>query len=275
MLRSGIPKLDDYQECVSGPDFRRMEEFSEDFLKRNQAALQPYSKKWVGDPLHSWSRQWEYPFVFEHLQDDDPNRAGAEARVLDAGSGFTFFPFYVATQTGFHISCVDTDGSLSEIFQSADAPGKSKVEFTSADISDLPFEDSSFQAIYCISVLEHTRDFLEIIQEFRRVLTADGYLIVTFDVSIDGDRDIPPSRADSLLRELESVFPHSDLEENSFENAVRQPGILTTSKMAQLDRTLLPWRHPLVSTLSSLRKGRLPRRWWSFPDLTCYCAVFR
>jgi hypothetical protein len=48
--------------------------------------------KWVKDPFLQWSRSWEYVFVLQRVRVWCMTHPET-ARVADAGSGFTFFPF--------------------------------------------------------------------------------------------------------------------------------------------------------------------------------------
>ena len=52
------------------------------------------------------------------------------------------------------------------------------------DITDIDFEDDSFDFIICHHVLEHVSDAERAIREVSRVLTKSGYAIIT--VPIDG-----------------------------------------------------------------------------------------
>ena len=73
-----------------------MEAFSNRFTSIKRGYSAGYKYRWVIDPLYHWSRQWEYPFVYEKIKSlasKNPDLA-----ILDAGSGFTFFPFYLASQ---------------------------------------------------------------------------------------------------------------------------------------------------------------------------------
>ncbi len=49
----------------------------------------------------------------------------------------------------------------------------------SAKISSLPFKDKTFSGILCTEVLEHILDINKSLQELKRVLKPDGYLIIT------------------------------------------------------------------------------------------------
>tara|TARA_Y100000031_G_scaffold153650_1_gene199400 strand:+ start:1001 stop:1471 length:471 start_codon:yes stop_codon:yes gene_type:complete len=54
-----------------------------------------------------------------------------------------------------------------------------KVNFKSASILDLPFEDDKFDSVICSEVLEHIEDDQKAIQELYRVLKREGLLILT------------------------------------------------------------------------------------------------
>lgn len=45
------------------------------------------------------------------------------------------------------------------------------------DLHDIPFEDNSFDVVFCNHVLEHVRDDVRCMQEIRRVLKPDGFAL--------------------------------------------------------------------------------------------------
>src|SRR5207249_243477 len=67
VMPPGIPRIADYERTRSCEPFLGMERFSEAFLRGNGSRLASYRRRWVADPLHQWSRQWEYPYAFESL----------------------------------------------------------------------------------------------------------------------------------------------------------------------------------------------------------------
>lgn len=204
-LDSGIPTAEGYTACVASPLFKSLERYSDAFLKRNRAHLLWYSIRWSEDPLNHSTRRWEYPYARERLARKD-NR-----RVLDAGSGITFFPYYLMESSpGLAVTCCDRDGYIGEVYTRINRNQAHKVEFERCDLSTLPFPDQSFDSVYCISVLEHTGEREAIVQEFRRVLKPGGQLIVTFDISLDGSKDIPVSDAQALLQLLSSNLRQID-----------------------------------------------------------------
>ena len=185
-IDQGIPTIDSYRELLKSNLFRSMETFSSQFLKKNKIALQEYRRKWVADPLHQWSRQYEYPFVYFHVRDYINNQQKSHLKTLDAGSGVTFFPYYLCSNSPkIKVYCCDYDLTHGQIFDNINKNLNLPNNFFPADIRRLPFGTSTFDIVYCISVLEHTDDYDIIIQEFKRILKPNGLFIVTFDISID------------------------------------------------------------------------------------------
>lgn len=54
------------------------------------------------------------------------------------------------------------------------------VEFISSDITQkLPFDDGSINLIYCSEVIEHLADPQSFLEEIKRILQSEGYLLLT------------------------------------------------------------------------------------------------
>lgn len=267
----GFPSVEAYRNLFENQNFARLEEFSNQFLKINNATLKNYKKKWVKDPLHQWSRQWEYPFTLEHLLPILKSQR-PEIHILDAGSGITFFPFYLKSISpeSVAIHCSDYDESLSDTFKSINASEPHKVVFEHADIHKLPYPDNFFDAIYCISVLEHTRNYQEILMEFKRCLKSEGRLILTFDISIDGTADISIEKAEELMEEISSHFKMQG-GSKSIRKQLQIANPFTTFEAKKIDPNLLPWKTSLISRLKDSFKGETGGQ---APLLTFYCQTF-
>jgi ubiquinone/menaquinone biosynthesis C-methylase UbiE len=276
---SGIPLISDYDRLLGSRLFREMEKFSDTFLATNSNILEAYGRRWTSDPLHQWSRQWEYPYCYSkitgHLEALGNSGGNAGAKILDAGSGATFFPHYIsANAPGSTVVCLDQDRTLPGIYAKINAASDSRVRFELGDLHKLPFADGEFDIIYCISVLEHTDDYQKIIDEFRRVLKKGGILIVTFDISIDGNADIPPDGARNLIQAIRSKFePQGTLDDETLLKRVYRDNILSTQHISKVNKALLPWAFPRLVALKALARFRIPRS--LLLNLTVGCCVFR
>ncbi len=99
------------------------------------------------------------------------------SRILDAGAGECRFKEYCS-----HLQYVSQDfgqytgtGNVGLQMGSWD---NSKLDIVS-DITAIPVEDASFDAVMCIEVLEHVPDPVAAIRELNRVLRPGGFLIIT------------------------------------------------------------------------------------------------
>ncbi len=273
-IDSGIPTIDAYNTLLKGELFSEMEAFSNKFLESNRPFLDEYSQKWVADPLHQWSRQWEYPYVFTRISEYAGRHQDREIEIMDAGSGVSFFPYFLSANLhNVHIQCCDRDSSLKDIYSNINHNIAIPVDFSVEDIGRVSFRSGAFDIIYCISVLEHTDNFEQIIREFKRLLKHLGMLIVTFDISIDGDSDIPPLKAEELLQALRKHFSvEDDIPSTSLKEMAKSKDILTTRYIKGIDRNLLPWKYPVLSALRPLLKFQIPKG--LLKNLTIYCGVF-
>ena len=266
-LRDGIPLQDEYRNLSQSAAFKDMEEFSEAFLERNRGVLGGYIAKWGAEnPFRSWSRQWEYPYVFGKVA--EVVRARPRARILDAGSGATFLPFYLRRCfEGTTVACCDADHTLTDVFSSLNHNTNGDVEFSTADIRALPYDDRSFDLVYCVSVLEHTDSYRDILDELSRV-SKGGRMAITFDVSLDGTRDMRIEVLDRLLKVLAVTFENDRDLRRTVKSQLSNPAIVTTHAMHP---NLLPWRGPAL--LHRLKSSLVNRRLVQWPPLLTFCCL--
>jgi SAM-dependent methyltransferase len=208
-------------------------------------------------PHLDWSRQWEYPFVLANLPED-----GAGTKILDASCGYRFFSPLLARR-GFEVYACDLDAKVGPRYDALSAQHGVAIEFERQNLEKMSYPDELFEHICCISVLEHARDPAAITREFRRCLKPGGSLLLTFDVSADGDRDISVSGARDLLDLLHDDFvpamPFSGedrLEEAFLSNA---DDVLRTPWFRRHQPELLPWRFVSRSGLKNMLRGRFGR----------------
>lgn len=221
--RCGVGRLPDvaHPECLQ--TLSSMEKEQESFLAK-QTQFRSRDYHWPHDALHSWSRIWEYPYVFHHLRQFQKDRdPGVRLEAADIGSGVTFFPLLVA-KSGFRLTCIDMDPVVArDIPQAAEVLGVEGVAVITSDGSTLPLADASMDVVYCISVLEHIPQFESTIREMARILKPEGLLILTIDLDLNGNAEIGPGRYRDLLAALESSF------ELAFERTHVHPAELLTS----------------------------------------------
>jgi SAM-dependent methyltransferase len=199
--RSGLAALSDLNIDKTKYIFAKLERDQSSFLEHEsffRSKELPCSK----DPLHQWSRAWEYPYVYYHLSKmrSEFQLKNKFGRVVDFGSGVSFFPFSAA-QLGFHVNCIDVDpvvqNDILRAKQLIDVhPGK--IEFYLSNGEELPFEDSSIDVIYSISVLEHIDVFENVLTEFIRIIIPGGFLLLTFDLAGSGEGEIKVERYQRL-----------------------------------------------------------------------------
>lgn len=263
-----------YEACLDSPEFRRHEAAAAEFLSANAAVLAPYRRRWVADPLHQWSRVWEYPFTahwaLRHLEG-----CSGGLRALDAGSGITYLPFLLAQERpDLSVDCFDQDQYLAPLYASIVHPAAARVKFTAGSLQATGLPDATYDLIYCVSVLEHTRDHGAVLEEFHRLLKPGGALVMTFDISLDGNADIPLPQMREMLAAAAKRFRAADPAALEALLAARGgAGWVDTACVRQRHPEWLPWKYPRLSgALASLRRGRWPRL--AAKHLTFACLSF-
>lgn len=271
-IKNGIPAARDYDAVLQQPLFRELEAYSDQFQATHRVVFQPYARKWVMDPLHQWSRQWEYPFMAEAVAEIVEGATGPLA-ILDAGAGMTFFPYYMMQKyPTLSVECCDIDVSLEGVYAAVAKRHPRHPHFQVADLTRLPYADHSFDAVYCVSVLEHIPARETVMKEFSRVLKPGGKLVVSFDLSLDGSRDISLPEARRMLAELDRYFDGVDVLEVPAEGGLDPAAVFTTEDARRHDPKQLPWPYPaLVYQLRGLLQGKGWMRWP--PLLAVSCGV--
>lgn len=113
-LPQGVPEIDDYASLIRKLFFLEVESFSSTFLKTHAKALENY--RVCADPFHQWSRQWEYSFTYSYIQEYFSDKLHTDGiQILDAGSGCTFFAYYLICKLSkCKAYCCDYDSSLAQ-----------------------------------------------------------------------------------------------------------------------------------------------------------------
>jgi 2-polyprenyl-3-methyl-5-hydroxy-6-metoxy-1,4-benzoquinol methylase len=206
--RNGIASLED----LTGDDFdclfRTLEQFDAKF---RQLVQYPSGYKWPRDPLHTWSRAWEYPYVYHQLKRMRQEvNSSQHPVVMDFGSGVTFFPFAVASM-GYHVTCVDIDARYQHAIEKAeqmlDLNGGS-VRAVIVDPADSSYGRNVYDAVYSVSVIEHVPSCSDTIRLLADSLKSGGVMIATLDIdlAIDGANGVPSKQLREIQKFLHEHF---------------------------------------------------------------------
>src|SRR5206468_4341415 len=93
---------------------------------------------------------------------------------------------HVAPETGLYLR-LKREPNLSYVATDLDARRYRHIpELVQADLTDLPFEDASFDAVICSHVLEHVPDDRQAMSEIYRVLAPSGVALLMVPLANDG-----------------------------------------------------------------------------------------
>jgi len=181
-----------------------------DFILRHN--LFPKNYRWPIDPLHNFTRIWEYPYVFHQLMQYVPVLSGQKPKVFDVGSALTFMPSFLASR-GYDVTASDCDPVMEQTFaliQSCDGVpiGVTEVRYITCDCRRIGGEKTSwYDAVLCTSVLEHVPQRERALQEFHRILKPGGKLILTTDLNWNpSSSPLNPKEFYAFLAECDKCF---------------------------------------------------------------------
>lgn len=98
----------------------------------------------------------------------------AGGKVLDIGCNDGTFSKVIFEKTKARkLIGIDTD--FKSITWANKHKGGKAIEFLVGDASRLNFRNDSFEAVFCLEVLEHVKDPLKVLKEIRRVMKSSGY----------------------------------------------------------------------------------------------------
>jgi len=275
MLSSGIPCVTEYQELEKEVDFRRLLDYSREFREEVEARdifSRLYSIKWVTDPFLQWSRRWEYVYVLQRLEECWKHKPHA-LDIADAGSGFTFFPFYLQRQRpDARICCIDADPTAGRAIEEAARVLGNGPSFSLEDLEQLDQASGSLDAIFSVSVIEHTGNPQQVVEEIHRVLKPGGMFVCTFDVSFETGSPMHVKQVERLLNCIHNLFDTQDEEDISISDSLENTNRVTTTWISSAYPDRLPWRYPRLVWLYDALRGRF--RSSLYRPLTFYCGTF-
>jgi SAM-dependent methyltransferase len=171
-------------ELAAAPEFERIRLLDDGIAFARGARERGERPRWLQGPPETDERVVEIPWVLARL---------TRGRALEVGYAFAEPPYLAALLQARFDELVGVD------LAAADVPGLTAVQ---ADVRDLPFEDGAFDLVLCVSTLEHvgadnTGYGLDAeadggsrraaLRELRRVLAADGRLLITVPCGEPGE----------------------------------------------------------------------------------------
>ena len=124
------------------------------------------------------------PIRFRYFQDalaTELQGAPGGRRVLDVGCGGGFMTEEFA-RAGYRVTGIDPSAPTIDAARRHAASSGLQVDYTVGAGERLPFEDGSFEIVYCCDTLEHVDDLERVIAETSRVLAGGGvYLYDTIN----------------------------------------------------------------------------------------------
>ena len=277
MLSSGIPRREEYLRLENEPLYGDLLGFSREFERKcqvNTRSVRSYRKKWVRDPFTQWSRRWEYVYTAQQLLEWAANRQGP-LKVVDAGSGFTFFPFYLLQdRSDLELQCFDADPTAGEALQGAVDLLEAGPGFRLEDLENLGQDDETYDAVYSVSVIEHTQYPKKVVDEIYRILKPGGVFICTFDISFEPRSPMYTRRVEKLVDHIVSKFDvPSAMGPISFKSLPDNPDIVTTQWDHEVVRAGLPWRQPLLVWAYDALRGRFRKSLYRPMTFCCLTAI--
>ena len=99
------------------------------------------------------------------------------AKILDAGTGTGYWAQRIA-EGGKGREVIGVDFSREFLRRARRASLDGNIRFVEADIQSLPFDKDYFDVIFCCGVLDTFPDVRPALKEFRRVLSAEGKVLL-------------------------------------------------------------------------------------------------
>jgi ubiquinone/menaquinone biosynthesis C-methylase UbiE len=141
-----------------------------------------------------YERAVEYPWIFRELE------LGPTDKLIDVGSANTVFPLFVRAETGASVHCIDYDAKILRLRTYArkcglgEALDDGTLVIQQVSGRRLPFPDSAFDKLSCISTIEHTPEEgdAEALLELFRIVRRGGRLAFSVPIAAKHTR-VPPA----------------------------------------------------------------------------------
>ena len=142
--------------------------------------------------------------------------AGRPVRVLDAGTGFGQYAYFlVSAFPNVEVTAVDVKEDYLERARAffAETPYAGRVRFEQRDLTAPPPEAEAgrYDLVLCVDVMEHIEDDRAVFRGFERVLRPGGYVVVNTPSDLGGS-GVTEAGAESFIGEhVREGYAYGDL----------------------------------------------------------------
>ena len=134
---------------------------------------------------------------------------GAGTRVLDIGAGYGGSARFMARERGFIVTCLNISEVQNERNRQFNKEQglDDKIDVYDGDFENLPFEDGSFDVVWCQDSILHSGDRFKVFEEVNRVMKPRGEFIFTDPMQRIGvdKKDLEPVLARIHLDTMGSI----------------------------------------------------------------------
>ena len=122
-----------YEQYIDSQLFDEMDKYSKKFTNKKNSFI--YNISWIQNSFLHFSRKAEYQFVFNEI---DNNK-----KILDAGCGITFFPFFLKEKiSNIDLDLLDFSKSTQKFYK------KKEFNFISSDLNNLDINNEYYDIVY-------------------------------------------------------------------------------------------------------------------------------
>lgn len=156
----------------------------------------------------------------EHLHDGDS--------VLEIAPGPGYLSIELSKLENYEITGMDISGDFVEIARKNAREADAHVEFRQGNVSDMPFQDNTFDFIICTAAFKNFKQPLKALNEMNRVLKMEGEVLI-----IDMKRDASDQEIDTLTRNMKEKGAEAVFMKFMFKHFLRK-GAYTKDEISRL-----------------------------------------